>query len=254
MTMEVIRLGRPVAVLALLTGLGAAIASAAEPTPQEILQGRGLVQDGKLFLLPKSESEVMEQLNKVLPLADELDVLFNLWAENEQKKYTVVAMEQEMTACQAQIRAISGMYSQINSRDYFANAKRQEIDQTVAGLQQYFSQVRGQRDLIQSQIAGPIIQQQHLNKVAKAREAFLKAYDEMVPSVNKLTAAYGEASRDEKVANALKVLRQSKSVQFKLGPSDGIMQAMKRVNNAKSVLDPKYFKPKSYTSKMKSRR
>jgi hypothetical protein len=118
-------------------------------------------------------------------------------------------------------------------------------------LRQWFNQVQNQRDLVRGQIAGPVIQQQHLDKVAKAREVFLKAYDEMTPSVDRLKAAYTEVAQDDKVANALKVLRQSKSVQMKLGPSEPLVKAMARVNHAKNVTDPQYFKPTPYNTKQR---
>ncbi len=39
-------------------------------------------QDGKYFVLKAAESEVMAQLNVVLPLVDRLQNLANIWAEN----------------------------------------------------------------------------------------------------------------------------------------------------------------------------
>jgi hypothetical protein len=247
MTMAGNRLVRAAGKLGVLIGLGATIASAADSTPQEILQARGLVQDGKYFLLPKEENEVKLQLNKVLPLVDELDLLFNQWAANEQKKFMVAAMNDELVAVDAQLANARAMLGQINARDPLANAKRQEINQGLAMLRQYYNQVQSNRDQVRNSIAGPVIQQQHLDKVAKAREVFLKAYDEMMPSADKLVAAYTAAARDDKVANALKVLRQAKSVQMKLGPSEDLKQAMTRVKNAKEVMNPQYFKPKPYS-------
>lgn len=244
-----IRLVRAAGMLGVLVGLGAAIASAADPTPQEILQGRGLVQDGKYFLLPNEENEVKQQLNKVLPLVDELDLLFNQWAANEQKKFMVAAMNDELVAVDAQMGNARAMLNQINGRDPLANAKRQDLNQSLAMLRQYYNQVQSNRDQTRNSIAGPVIQQRHLDKVAKAREVFLKAYDEMMPSADKVMASYNAAARDDKVANALKVLRQSKSVQMKLGPSEELKQAMARVKNAKDVMNPQYFKPT--TSKQK---
>ncbi len=36
---------------------------------------------------------------------------------------------------------------------------------------------------------------------------------------------------------------------MKLGPSEALMKAMARVNTAKNVTDPQYFKPTPYNSK-----
>jgi hypothetical protein len=229
----------------------AGVANAADPTPQEILAAKGLVQDGKYFLLVKPENEVKQQLNKVLPLVDDLDVLFNQWAENEQKKYMVAAMNDELTGTQAAINNNRAMYSQLDRNAYIAKSQRQDLDQLGAMLRQYYNQVQNNRDAMRNSIAGPVIQQKHLDKVAKAREVFLKAYDEMTPSVDRLKAAYAEVAQDDKVANALKVLRQSKSVQMKLGPSEPLLRAMARVNHAKNVTDPQFFKPTPYNTKQK---
>ncbi len=249
--MTAIRLVRAAGLIALASVLCGAAAWAADPTPQEVLAERGLVQDGKYFLLPKAENEVKQQLNRVLPLVDELDVLFNQWAENEQKKYMVAAMNDELTGTQAAINNNRAMYSQLDRNAYVAKAQRAELDQQGAMLRQYFNQVQNNRDAMRNSIAGPVIQQRHLDKVAKAREVFLKAYDEMTPAVDKLKAAYAEVAQDDKVANALKVLRQSKSVQMKLGPSEGLTKAMARVNTAKNVTDPQYFKPTPYNTKQR---
>ena len=246
-----IRCARAAGLVAILSALWGAVAQAADPTPQEVLAERGLVQDGKYFLLPKAENEVKVGLNKVLPLVDELDVLFNQWSANEQKKYMVAAMNDELAGTQAAINSNRAMYSQLDRNAYIAKSQRADLDQQGAMLRQYFNQVQNNRDAMRSSIAGPVIQKQHLDKVAKAREVFLKAYDEMTPSVDRLKAAYAEVAQDDKVANALKVLRQSKSVQLKLGPSEGLMKAMARVNTAKNVTDPQYFKPTPYNTKQR---
>jgi hypothetical protein len=246
MTMPGIRFGGAAGMLVALMGLSGAIASAADESPNEILEGHGLVKQGKYFLLPKVEDEVKEQLNKVVPLMDDLDVLFNQWSANEEKKFQLGALNDELAAVNAQKLANQALYSQLDRNPAIARGQRQQLDQNAVMLQNYFNQVQNQRNLVQSQIKGPRIQEAHLEKVAKAREVFLQAYDEMTPSLNKLKAAYNEVSQDAKVDSALKVLRESKRVQFKLGPSTEIIDVITRVTKAKQFLDPKVFQPKKF--------
>lgn len=226
-----------------LCGLGLVMAAdtPTPPSPQEILQGYGLVQDGKYFLLVQEENAVKQELNKVLPLVNNLDVLFNQWSANEHRKSTVVALNDELVAVDARINNVNAMFGQINPKDVLANQKRLELNQNLDSLRQYRGQVFTNRNQVQGSIAGPMIQQEHLGKVEKAREIFLKGYESLVPTVDKLNAAYGAASGDDKVKNAMKVLRQSKSVQFKLGPSESLVKALGRVKSAKDIMDPDYF-------------
>ena len=96
------------------------------------------MQDGKYFLLPKAENEVKVQLNRVLPLVDELDVLFNQWSANEQKKYMVAAMNDELAGTQAAINNNRAMYSQLDRNAYIAKSQRADLDQQGAMLPPVF--------------------------------------------------------------------------------------------------------------------
>lgn len=246
--MKVTRFARLSGLLATLIGLGGMPARATEPTPEEVLTGRGLTKDGKFYILPQEEDAVKGQLNKVLPLVRDLNVLFDQWAANEQKKYMVGALNEEMAVCRAQYQNVQAMYSQLSRTSAVARMERQDLDQKSNALQLYLGQLQNQRNLVQSQIASPRVEQAHLDKVAKAREVFLQAYGEMNPVTDKLKTTYTAMGQDDKVVNALKVLGESKKVRFKLGPSDTIMKPMAVVNDAKRTLDPQFFQPTRFKS------
>ena len=71
---------RIVGMAILLAGLGGALSRAqgtsangvspGDTSPDGILRSRGLVQEKGYFLLPKEESALMGELNKVMPLVD----------------------------------------------------------------------------------------------------------------------------------------------------------------------------------------
>ena len=245
--MKVTRLAGLAGLLVILTG-SARPARASDPTPEDVLAGRGLTKEGKFFVLSKVEDEVKAQLNQVIPLVGNLNLLFDQWAANEQKKYMVGALAEEIAICRGQQQYVQSLYSQVSRTAAVARMERQQLDQMADALRQYIGQLQNQRNLVQSQIASDLVQQAHLKKVAKAREVFLQAYGEMNPATDRLKAAYSEVGQDEKVINALKVLRESKKIQFKLGPSDAIMKPMAVVNDAKRTLDPQYFQPTRFKS------
>ena len=246
--MKVTRLAGMAGLLAILIGPGERAARATVPTPEDVLAGRGLTKEGKFFVLAKVEDEVKGELNKVIPLVGNLNLLFDQWAANEQKKYMVGALNEEIAVCRAQYQNVQAMYSQLSRTPAVAKMERNQLDQMSNALQQYIGQLQNQRNLVQSKIASDLVQQAHLNKVAKARDVFLQAYGEMNPATDRLKAAYSEVGQDEKVINALKVLRESKKIQFKLGPSDTLMKPMAVVNDAKRTLDPQYFQPTRFKS------
>ena len=194
---------RIVGTAVLLAGLGGALAHAqgtsaggvspGDTSPEGILKSRGLVQDGKYFLLPKEESALMAELNKILPIVDNLDLMFDQWSVNEQKKYMVQAMTVELAATQQNIQGLQQGMGNLDRNAVVAKYQRQEIQQNIAALRQYHNNVENERNAVRRSIASPLVQQQHLNTVAKARELFLKAYDEMGPTASRVNAAYDAA-------------------------------------------------------------
>ena len=197
-------------------------ARAAEPTPEQVLAGRGMEQDGKYFVLKAAESEVMAQLNVVLPLVDRLQNLANIWAENLQMRFYFTALDDERIVRLARIQEIDTLLPQIQGNTIEVRLTRQGLQRERGAIQSSMPAIRAEIALAQKSWPRPRREQTHARQVKEAYQAFIEAYGRLTPVAKSLCAAYSGLRADSQVSNAAPgLLRQSKGVNLQLGLSPG---------------------------------
>jgi hypothetical protein len=221
-----------------LSGLFAGTGYGADdPTPEGVLNERGLKRSGKFFIVA-SEEPVRQAIYNMRPVMVEMEAKFNEWAAILQNEYEYQALTDYRIQVQGHLADVDTQIGQMPSRTpqdrlalSQARAYRQSVDQELRNTN---SQIEFRR----KRFVPVRVKDKAENDFKEARKRFLEVASNTRPLYDKVLQEYATLSEDNTVSNALKAYNQMTKANFKLGPSDKLKKDVGDVKKYEQAYSP----------------
>ncbi len=221
----------------LLVGFGDLAGLHAQMAPLDILEERGLIKDGKYFLI-KEDCLFIPKLNRVQPLMVQLekqmtdiDAYYTFEAETQGLDDYRIRLGAQIDSLALELRRV--LATNNPSRNYVAqlrqnlNASEQELVQVQANLAQRVKRLRT-----------PLQKAQMADQFQAIRQQFLEALNDLRPEFEAILVAYAQLKDDSTVKGAIRDLSTKAKAGLQLGPSPGFVRAARRVKEAEGWVLP----------------
>jgi hypothetical protein len=233
-----------VALLTIVAPLGDDSAVAADPTPEKVLEGRGLKRSATLFVLDQ-ESDFVPQVAKLKPGYQQLKATFTKLAAVLQNQAEYDYLNDQWTLVNEQLRNVQ---AEIDDHPPLSNnVLRQNWNNLLDAekqLRYQYNALGREVNLRDRRLVGDREKERLQDEFKKQREDFLEKSKELREQADKIKAEYDKLSRDEAVKKALVALKASTKGGVALGPSPAFKNASAWLTSAVRSTSPEALKPK----------
>jgi hypothetical protein len=226
-----------------LVGLGDSAVVADDPTPEKILEGRGLKRSGMLYVVD-AESDFIPQVAKLQPdyrqlkaAYDKLFAVVQNQAEHDELNVRWTLVSEQLGNVQAEIRA----HPPLNN-----NELRQSWYTLLDMEKQYqfqYNELRREVNLRYQKLVSDTAKEKLQDEFQKRRDEFLAKSKEQRTQGESIKAEYDKLAKDDGVKRALETLRASTKARVTLGPSPGFKKASAWLNDAVKATSPESLRP-----------
>ena len=232
-----------VALLAVVAALGDAAAITADPTPEKVLEGRGLKRSGMLYVLD-AESDFVPRVAKLQPSYRQLKASYEKFA-------TVVINQAEYDALNDRWTLVNEQWGNVSAEiDAHPPLSNNELKQnwqnlldTERQLRIQYNELRREVNLRYRRLVSDSERERLQGEFLKQREEFLTKSKELRELADKIKTEYSELSQDESVKKALAALKLSTKARISLGPSPEYRKASDWLTKAVRSTSPESVKP-----------
>lgn len=218
---------------------GTGVANAGDsksPTPEKILEEKGLTKEERKFLL--DESAALKQVEQTQTDYAAFQKAFKRYAAILEYDETVQNMEMERQGLQQQ-NAMLQMQINNASRGVMSRM-RGMVNQQLAPIraqvqmnQQMVTQMNAQLQAFKGQAPKADERKRAPEDFKQTRQTLMDSNRELEDAVTPLLEKYHELALDKDVIDALAQLKHSTALNYKLGPSDELVAASKLIREVK---------------------
>ena len=191
-----------VALLAVVAALGDAAAIAADPTPEKVLEGRGLKRSGMLYVLD-AESDFVPRVAKLQPSYRQLKASYEKFA-------TVVINQAEYDVLNDRWTLVNEQWGNVSAEiDAHPPLSNNELKQnwqnlldTERQLRIQYNELRREVNLRYRRLVSDSERERLQGEFLKQREEFLTKSKELRELADKIKTEYSELSQAESVKKA----------------------------------------------------
>jgi hypothetical protein len=239
-----------VASLAVVAALGNAAAPAADPTPEKVLEGRGLKRSGMLYVVD-AESDFIPQVAKLQPSYRQLKATYDKLATIVQTQAAYDQLNDEWTLVNERLRNVQAeidTHPPLNNNDLRQNWNN--LLEAERQLRFRYNELGRDVNLLYRRLVPDAEKERVQGEFKKQREDFLAKSKELRTQSDKIKAEYDELARDDAVKKALETLKVSTKARITLGPSPGFKNASAWLANALRATSPESLRPTRKNTKM----
>jgi len=218
--------------------------AAADPTPEDVLKGRGLKKSGWICVLD-GEADFLKKLAKVQPLYDQMTNAYS-------KLDAIVRNQNEYDAMDVQYKLLTerlrNVQAEIEAHPPLSN---NELRQNWNDLLEAEKQLRFQRngldrdlDLRWKTLVSDSQREKLFNEFQKLRRDFLTESRDLRAISEGVSENYGWLAKDDAVKKALSALRASTKARVELGPSPEFKRKSALLRSAERAFSPESLTPK----------
>jgi hypothetical protein len=233
------------ALLVAISALGAAGAFAADRSPEEALNRRGLKRSGLLFVLD-ADAEFVPKVAKLQPKYRQLKGQFD-------KLATVLRMQAEYDLLDDQWTLVNEQLRNVQAEiDAHPPTTNNELKQNWQNLLEAERQLRLQYNALRTEVnlrykrlASDSEKEQLRSDFLKQRDDFLDSSRELRAQADKIKDDYNALSKDDEVKKSLSELKASTKASVSLGPSPSFKKASDWLISAVKLTSPDSLAPKA---------
>ncbi len=205
----------------------------AERSPEaERLARRGLTRSGKFYVVA-AEQEFADEWNKVRSRIDALQAASNQWHAALQAEAQFRELDAIRSEVAAQIKDIQNRMNRTPDR-----LVRRWHQANLNAAQANLNGVKAQLAEAKQWRVGPAKLKSLGEDVQNRKDEFTAAAAELDVAYKKLRTEYDAMRKDGEIRAALDVLREKKKLNVSLGPSDSVLNAIRRVELVRKQMSP----------------
>jgi hypothetical protein len=216
---------------------------AADSTPEQVLEGRGLKRSATLYLLP-AEAEFVPKVSKLQPGFRELKARYDELFAAIQNRAEYQTLDDQWTLVNEQLRKVQA------EQDAHPPTTNNELKQSWRNLLEAERQLRFQYSELQREVNLRYRRLVSESKTEQLRDAFLKQREEFLAGSTELREMgekikndYRALSQDSEVKRALEALKGTTRSRVGLGPSADFKKASTWLTTAVRSTAPETLKP-----------
>ena len=233
-------------------------APSATGSPQEVLKARGLIRAGSHFVVG-SEAAALDKFEQVVPLMDQIGRLSRKYAEFTQ-------IDDQLAAAEIAHEELRRAFDEANatlSRMPNGTKVNSQLNQLYAEQRLHCDNLARQRNacleavsMLRGQRAPAGVKQELERDFIAKRSEFLKAANELMPSLEKAKAEHKKLQDDAVVKSALDAVRRSTKAAAALSPVGNLQNAIDKIKQAVRTYSPETnaSKKKAKAGSAKSRK
>jgi hypothetical protein len=234
-----------IALVALVAALVGDAAMAADPTPEQVLNGRGLKQSGMLYVL-EAESDFVPKVAKLQPgfrqskaTYDKLAAILINQAEYDTLNDQWTLVNEQWGNVRAEIDAHPPLSNNLLRQNW------QNLLEAERRLHLQYNVLQREVNLRYRRLVSDDEKERLRGDFLKQREEFLEKSAELRTQAGKIQDEYRTLGQDEAVKKALDALKLSTKARLTLGPSPDFKKASTWLTNAVKTTSPESLKPKA---------
>jgi hypothetical protein len=242
-SMRGVRSSLAVALLAVAAASGHASTAADDPSPEKILEGRGLKRSGMLYVVD-AESDFISQAAKLQPAYRQLKADYDKLAAVMLNQTEYDQLNDEWTLVNERLRNVQAeidTHPPLNNNELRLNwnnllaAERQ--------LRFHYNELGREVNLRYRRLVSDSEKERLQGAFQKQRDDFVEKSKDLRAQAEKLKSDYDALNRDDAVKKALEALKGSTKARITLGPSPGFKNASTWLTNALKNTSPDSLKP-----------
>jgi hypothetical protein len=243
-SMRATRTSLATTLLAVVTALGNAAAVADDPSPETVLEGRGLKRSGMLYIVDQ-ESDFVPQVAKLRPSFGQLKASFTKLAVVMQNQAEYDYLNDQWTLVNEQLRNVQ---ADIDAHPVLSNNVLRQNWQNLLDaektLRYQYNELGREVNLRYRRLSSDDEKERLQGEFKKQREDFLEKSKELRARADRIKAEYDQLSKDDAVKKALDALKLSTKRGVGLGPSPTFKNASAWLNDAVRSTSPDSLRPR----------
>jgi hypothetical protein len=240
------------ALLAIVAALGNSTAVAADPTPEQVLNRRGLKRSGMVYVL-EAESDFVPKVAKLQPgyrqlkgQYDKLAAILLNQAEYDALNDHWTLVNEQWGNVRAEIDAHPPLSNNLLRQNW------QNLLEAERRLHYQYNELQREVNLRYRRLVADSEKERLQGEFQKQREEFLEKSAELRTQADKLQGEYRALAQDDAVKKALDSLKLSTKARLTLGPSPEFKKAITWLTNAVRSTSPESLKPKGGRKTLKN--